>query len=116
MPVEELIKENQEAYYTSLGKSDKSGASTIFIEFMLALILDSLNKYGKHISIKPQDAYARLAYAKEIFKTVKFSRKDYSLIHTDISQATASRDLLNGIERGVLKKSGLRNQTIYSFS
>jgi Fic family protein len=115
VPVEELIKENQEAYYTSLGKSDKSGTSTIFIEFMLALILDSLNKYGKHVSIKPQDAYARLAYAKEIFKTVKFSRKDYSLIHTDISQATASRDLINGIDRGVLKKLGLRNQTIYKF-
>ena len=106
VPVEELIKENQEGYYATLGKSDQSGESTIFIEFMLGLILESLNKYGKHISIKPRDAIDRLEYVKEIFKTVEFSRKDYRLIHQDISQPTASRDLLYGIERGILKKIG----------
>ena len=115
VPVEELIKENQEGYYATLGKSDQSGESTIFIEFMLGLILESLNKYGKHISIKPRDAIDRLEYVKEIFKTVEFSRKDYRLIHQDISQPTASRDLLYGIERGILKKIGSHNQTIYRF-
>ncbi|KKB96460.1 Fic/DOC family protein [Candidatus Arcanobacter lacustris] len=113
--VEELIKENQEEYYITLGKSDKSGESTIFIEFMLKLILESLNKYGKHINIKPQDAIARLEYAKESFKKVKFSRRDYMTIHRDISGATASRDLLHGIERNIIKKTGSNNQTTYMF-
>ena len=83
---------------------------------MLNLILESLNKYGKNISIKPKDSIARLAYVKEIFREVKFSRKDYMLTHQDISQATASRDLLQGIEKGILKKSSSDNQTIYEFT
>lgn len=115
VPVEELIKENQANYYSALGKSDQIGESTVFIEFMLNLILESLNKYSKNISIKQKDGIARLAYVKEIFREVKFSRKDYMLTHKDISQATASRDLLQGIEQGILKKSGSDNQTIYEF-
>jgi Fic family protein len=113
--VEELVKENQRSYYDALGKSDQIGESTLFIEFMLNLILRALNKYGKHVNIKPQDAITRLEYAKETLKEKEFSRKEYMIIHQDISQATASRDLLYGIERDILKKLGSYNQTIYRF-
>lgn len=42
LPIEELIKERQQEYYSALGDSDKSGKSTGFIEIMLEIIYDSL--------------------------------------------------------------------------
>jgi Fic family protein len=51
----------------------------------------------------------------EIFKEGKISRKDYSLVHRDISTATASRDLLYGVEQGVLVKTGIHNKARYQF-
>src|SRR5690606_20679667 len=42
LPVESLIKTNQDTYYKVLSQSDKIGASTPFIEFMLGIILQSL--------------------------------------------------------------------------
>ena len=45
LPIEILIKERQQQYYDSLGNSDSSGESTVFIEFMLEIILESLEEY-----------------------------------------------------------------------
>lgn len=44
LPVETLIKENQKKYYEALGVSDKTASSTNFIEFMLSLILDTIEE------------------------------------------------------------------------
>ena len=38
LPIESLIKQKQKEYYGVLGKSDKQGNSTFFIEFMLEII------------------------------------------------------------------------------
>ena len=43
LPVETLIKENQEEYYKALNACDYNGDSTGFIEFMLTLILNTIN-------------------------------------------------------------------------
>jgi len=42
VPIEELIKKEQDEYYNVLSVSDKSGKSTAFIEFMLNAINESL--------------------------------------------------------------------------
>lgn len=44
IPVETLIKENQKEYYNVLGVSDSAANSTKFIEFMLALILNTIEE------------------------------------------------------------------------
>ena len=44
IPVETLIKENQKEYYNALGVSDKSANSTKFIEFMLSIILTTIEE------------------------------------------------------------------------
>lgn len=44
IPVETLIKENQKEYYNVLGVSDSTANSTKFIEFMLALILNTIEE------------------------------------------------------------------------
>lgn len=41
LPIESVIKENQEGYYQALGKADDDSNSTIFIEFMLDVILQT---------------------------------------------------------------------------
>ena len=42
LPVESLIKENQEEYYRILAVADRQGESTIFVEFMLRIVEESL--------------------------------------------------------------------------
>ncbi|MFC0183153.1 Fic family protein [Pseudarcicella hirudinis] len=111
LPFETLISQNQEEYYKALAASDNQGKSTIFIEYMLniinqslATLLDCKNQY-----LKDTD---RLAYFISNGKTV-FTRKDYMTLFKDISSATASRDLRKGIESGLLAKSGDKILTIY---
>ena len=55
LPVETLIKENQQEYYNVLGASDSAANSTKFIEFMLSLILDTIKEIietEKKVTIK----------------------------------------------------------------
>ncbi len=44
LPVETLIKEKQKEYYSVLGASDSEASSTKFIEFMLSLILNTIEE------------------------------------------------------------------------
>ena len=47
IPVETIVKINQQEYYSSIAQSDKAGNSTIFITFMLKCILSSLHEIEK---------------------------------------------------------------------
>ena len=47
LPVETLIKENQKEYYSVLGVSDSIANSTKFIDFMLTLILNTIDEITK---------------------------------------------------------------------
>ena len=47
LPVETLVKENQKEYYSVLGMSDSVANSTKFIEFMLKLILNTIEEILK---------------------------------------------------------------------
>ena len=42
LPIENTTKNNQQAYYHALASADKKADSTIFIEFMLGIILMSI--------------------------------------------------------------------------
>lgn len=48
LPIETLIKENQEEYYKALKASDTDATSTCFIEFMLETICKTLKKLAKN--------------------------------------------------------------------
>ncbi|WP_136480931.1 Fic family protein [Cognatitamlana onchidii] len=114
LPVESLIKENQEEYYKVLSMSDKSGHSTPFIEFMLNIILQALENLFKtqNRTLTTQD---RIELYKDIVKENQFSRKDYLLNFKDISQATASRDLKWAVIQNILIKVGDKRLTKYQF-
>ncbi|MBL9145982.1 MAG: Fic family protein [Verrucomicrobiaceae bacterium] len=42
LPVESVIRDRQVDYYAALAAADKAGASTVFIEFLLAALLEAL--------------------------------------------------------------------------
>ena len=114
LPVETLIKERQEKYYEALGKSDNTGESTLFIEFMLEIILESLKDLLniQNVSLLNID---RINLFKSIIKEDYFSRKDYLKNFREISSATASRDLQYGVENGLIEKIGDKNVTRYKY-
>ncbi|MEL4308945.1 Fic family protein [Joostella sp. CR20] len=115
LPVESLIKENQEAYYKVLEQSDNIGQSTPFIEWMLNIILQALENL-----LKTQNRTLTVEDRIELFKDKigkqEFSRKDYLQNFKEISQATASRDLKWAVEQGVLIKSGDKRLTRYNYA
>ena len=111
LPFETLISKNQKEYYHVLEKCDKEGKSTLFIEFMLSIIKESLGEL-LDFNIKKLSSTERLNYfLRSGIK--KFSRADYMKIFLHISSATASRDLKKGIDEKLLEKIGEKNQTIY---
>lgn len=42
VPVEEIVRDRQEAYYRSISECDRSGDARIFVEFMLKALRDAL--------------------------------------------------------------------------
>ncbi len=115
MPTESLIKKNKQAYYRALAASDKNGDSTVFIEFMLAIIKEAMAEFIKDIRVVTQTLETRLLSAAGHFGKAIFSRKEYMQFHKDIASATASRDLLAGIKNKMLQKSGRLALTRYKF-
>ncbi|MCL3782515.1 Fic family protein [Prolixibacteraceae bacterium JC049] len=114
LPIESLIKERQEEYYEALGKSDNTGESTVFIEFMLEIILDSLDDLlnVQNVSLKNID---RINLFRGIIKDDFFTRKEYLKNFRDISSATASRDLKFAVENELIEKLGDKNTTRYRY-
>jgi Fic family protein len=115
LPIESLIRQNQETYYSVLGECDKIGDSTLFIEFMLEIILSTLTEYFEQLNPKPLNSTDRLLVYKKHNINKCFSRKDYMKYFKNISSATASRDLNKGIQENLLKKLGDKNTTTYQF-
>lgn len=51
LPIETLVYENQQQYYDALSKAEKEVSSTIFIEFMLNMILQTIEKFDGENSL-----------------------------------------------------------------
>lgn len=115
IPVEVLIKNEQSEYYNVLAECGKAGESTLFIEFMATQILKALQLYVNNVVSPVKTPKSRLEFAKIKLPNSWFSRKDYILLHKDISSASASRDLIFGVKEGILTYKGIKNQTCYKF-
>jgi Fic family protein len=116
IPFETTIRDRQEDYYLVLSECDKAGDSTKFIEFSLEVLIKSLRDtfaVYSQVTVRPED---RLLLAESHFKKNSFSRKNYLDFFKDISTATASRDLANGVNKGLLEKIGDKARTSYKFA
>jgi Fic family protein len=110
--VESLVHQKQEDYYRVLEACDKKGNSTQFIEFCLELTLEALMLLRTEYRPSKATTQDRLLIAFDKLGT-HFSRKDYLSLHKDISTATASRDLANGVKEGLLKRTGDKSLAVY---
>jgi len=114
LPMETLIKERQSDYYNVLGKSDSQGSSTIFIEYMLSIINDALEELlnSQNVNFTGID---RINAYKLIIGEEYFTRQDYLRHNKEISSATASRDLKEAVDSGILLKTGDKRMTKYKY-
>lgn len=111
LPFETLISKNQEEYYKVLSVCDKEGKSTNFISYMLQIIDTSLSSLLEN-STKKLNETERLELFIENVKE-EFTRKDYMKYFSELSSATASRDLRTGVENQIIEKSGDKKTTVY---
>ncbi|MCQ9640832.1 Fic family protein [Chryseobacterium sp. WG14] len=114
LPVESLIKQQQNIYYKKLSESDKKGESTPFIEFMLGVLSDALEEI---LQMQNKTLYTgdRILIFKDKAGKIRFSRKDYLQHFKNISAPTASRDLKWAVEQGIITKFGEQRLTEYQF-
>ena len=52
LPTESIIRDHQESYYQAIEGSTSAGECTLFIEFMLARILEAIDKVGNEVGKK----------------------------------------------------------------
>jgi len=111
VPIETAIKEHRQEYYQAIEKSSREGKSTVFVEFMLSVILEAALSLGKLVSgrAKPKD---RIVFMMKHCPQ-EFTRKDYMRIVGNIEMHTASRDLKEAVEQGLLKMKGVRARAVY---
>jgi Fic family protein len=112
LPFETLINKTQNQYYQSLALSDKAGNSTVFIEYMLQVIDQSLSEL-LNFNNRTLREIDRIEYFLKISLN-QFTRKDYMNTFKDISTATASRDLKKATELNLITKQGKDNRTVYT--
>ncbi len=111
VPIETAIKEHRQEYYQAIEKASQEGKSTVFVEFMLGVILEAVLGLEKLVSghAKPKD---RIAFMMKHCPQ-EFTRKDYMEIVGNIEMHTASRDLKEAVEEGLLKMKGIRARAVY---
>lgn len=112
LPFETLISKDQAKYYKALSDSDKEGKSTLFITYMLEVIDQSIGELLTSTNSTFNEK-ERLRYFLSLSKR-EFTRKDYMAIFKEISTATASRDLKNGVEQKLFNRAGEKNKTKYT--
>ena len=115
LPVEHLVKQNQDIYYAKLSESDSKGNSTPFVEFMLEMILQALDELlqSQNRTLTQVD---RIELFKDEVGTESFNRKAYLQHFKNISAPTASRDLKWAVDQNLLKKTGEQRLTVYRYT
>ena len=111
LPFETLIAKNQADYYRSLSVSDKEDKSTKFIEFMLNIIDQSLAELLENATRRLSETERLEVFLESSDRD--FTRKNYMKHYPEISSATASRDLKNGVEKMLIEKFGDKKTTYY---
>jgi Fic family protein len=115
VPAESVIQARQAAYYAALGASDQAGDCTTFLEYTLAALLDALELFVEEVRPERETSGTRLEAARQALGKGWFTRADYRKLHRRLSTATASRDLKDGVDRGLLRREGDRRNARYAF-
>ena len=110
IPVESLIKENQSEYYNALNSSDKEADSSSFIEFMLSLLLKTIEeiietekKVTVKISVKVTVNQQRIL---DVIKENPFVTQEELAQIIGLSRKSIIQNMKKLQENGLLKRIG----------
>lgn len=127
LPIETMVFEHQHEYYKVLGQADKNNNSTIFIEFMLKMIIKTLDSYTiEKVSDKTSDKTSDKLKVKlnKTEQNVYDLLYQYLMINNEIdnqqaqellnrSSATVRRYLTKFVTLGLLDAEGDRKTRRY---
>lgn len=126
LPIESVIHTHQQGYYDTLAISNQANDATVFVEFMLEVILETLEEVKVSERIEEEKAeYVVLPALKpkerEVFEQVKAYLEQYGNIGnqqaqelTGLSAATVRRYLSLFVKVGLLTASGSTKGKLYS--
>lgn len=125
LPIESVIHAHQQGYYDALATSNKENDATVFVEFMLEVILETLEEVKVQDRIEENTEYIVLPSLKpkerEVFEQVKAYLEQYGNIGnqqaqelTGLSAATVRRYLSLFVKVGLLTSSGSTKGKLYS--
>lgn len=112
IPIESMIKSNQEKYYQALEESGGLGESTPFIEFMLEIIHKSLKEYIKESKTNVPKNVPKNVPLKRLDKILALvgKNKDISIlelsIQLNVTDKTIKRDISKLKETNKIKRVG----------
>ena len=110
LPIESIIHDNQSEYYNAINISNNNGKSTVFIEFMLSVIKQalqkSINDKPKNISSKSDLRWNKINDYLETHEYILNSDVQKLL---GVSSATATRILVGFMKDGKLKRIRIKS-------
>lgn len=110
IPVESLIKDNQTEYYKALKSSDKTADSTLFIEFMLSLLLRTIEEIienEKKVTVKVTQKVT--VNQQKILKAIKnnpFITQDELSKVIGLSRKSIIQNMKKMKDNGLIKRVG----------
>lgn len=125
IPIETIIYEHQQAYYDALASAGKQNAANVFIEFMLDVILKTLNAYkpnGNFNDIVSDKVHLDLTTTENtLFKLLEKYLKDHKSVSTAVASKlagkaapTVRRYLVKFVSLGLLEAHGQNRNRVYS--
>lgn len=110
LPVENLVYANQHAYYNAINASSAAGDCSIFVEFMLNRILDSLKALQKVDTVadarKPFVLTDRQKKIVSLLKKNNFATEKEITEKFTVTTRTIERDLAKLQDNGILERAG----------
>jgi len=106
LPVESMIHDRQEEYYQTINRSNYEGESTVFIQFMLSVIKETLLE-----AVQTSGSMEKMSKEEQRWYQIqRFLKKNGTITNADVremfgvSSATASRLLAKLLEEGKVEK------------
>lgn len=102
IPIESIIRKNQDKYYIAIRECNSAGNSNIFIEFMLEVILDAVKEMVK----TTQETTRETTRETTQEKILNLIRKDNTITQTEMAKVLGiTRDGISYNIR-ILRKKG----------
>lgn len=105
LPVEGFIRQHAKGYYKALEHADRQEDCGSFITFMMERIDEALHELltRDRAVLSASDRMSTFLLART---RGRFTRKDYRGMFPELSTATASRDLAQAVQDGLLERTG----------